>query len=204
MVVAADDGVMPQTREHLDILRYFGVRGGLTVLSKTDLVDRETIEIATMELQELLQGTVLQDRPIVEFSTKRPPATGSLIQTLKETIDGTPYDATEAPFRLWIDQVRQLTGIGTVVSGTVLSGSVREGDDLEILPAAAPCPGPYPGVPRTKDHEGVARPADRHQLAEDAAFGRRQRHGPGPPRIRSPEARCSMPPCTCGPAAKPL
>ena len=135
LVVAADDGVMPQTREHLDILRYFGARGGLTVLSKTDLVDHETIAIAKLELQEILDGTFLQGRPIVEFSTKRPSA-ASLIQALQDVIDETPVSTGEAPFRLWIDQVRQLTGTGTVVSGTVLSGVVREGDDLELLPAA--------------------------------------------------------------------
>lgn len=135
LVVAADDGVMPQTREHLDILRYFGARGGLTVLSKTDLVDRETIAIAKLELQEVLEETFLQGAPIVEFSTRRPPA-ASLLQALKNAVDGTPAGHGEMPFRLWIDQVRQLTGIGTVVSGTVLSGVVREGDELDLLPAA--------------------------------------------------------------------
>jgi selenocysteine-specific elongation factor len=135
LVVASDDGVMPQTYEHLDILQYFGARGGLVVLSKTDLVDRETVEIAKMELQDVLQDTFLQGKPILEFSTKHPPNMTSLIQVLREEIDGCRHESAGAPFRLWIDQVRQLTGIGTVVSGTVLAGSVHEGDDLEILPA---------------------------------------------------------------------
>jgi len=138
LVVAADDGVMPQTREHLDILQYFGARSGLIVLSKSDLVDRETIEIAKLELQEALLGSFLQDKPIVEFSKKHPTSAASLIHALREAVDAAPYGGTAAPFRLWIDQVRQLKGIGTVVSGTVLSGSVREGDDLVMLPAAAP------------------------------------------------------------------
>ena len=135
LVVAADDGVMPQTHEHLDILQYFGTRGGLVVLSKTDLVDRETIEIAKMELQDVLQDTFLQNKSILEFSIKHPPDMASVIQVLREEIDGFRHESAGAPFRLWIDQVRQLTGIGTVVSGTVLAGSVHEGDDLEILPA---------------------------------------------------------------------
>jgi selenocysteine-specific elongation factor len=135
LVVAADDGVMPQTYEHLDILQYFGARGGLVVLSKTDLVDRETVEIAKMELQDVLQETFLQGKPILEFSIKHPPDMTSLIQILREEIDGCRHASAGAPFRLWIDQVRQLAGIGTVVSGTVLAGSVHKGDDLEILPA---------------------------------------------------------------------
>jgi selenocysteine-specific elongation factor len=135
LVVAADDGVMPQTYEHLDILQYFGARGGLVVLSKTDLVDRETVDIAKMELQDILQKTFLQGKPILEFSIKHPLDRASLTQFLREEIDGCRHESAEAPFRLWIDQVRQLTGIGTVVSGTVLTGSVQAGDDLEILPA---------------------------------------------------------------------
>jgi selenocysteine-specific elongation factor len=135
LVVAADDGVMPQTYEHLDILQYFGARGGLVILSKTDLVDRETVEIAKMELQDMLQETFLQDKPILEFSIKHPLDRASLTHVLREEIDGCRHNSADAPFRLWIDQVRQLTGIGTVVSGTVLTGSVQAGDDLEILPA---------------------------------------------------------------------
>jgi len=107
------------------------------VLSKTDLVDRETIEMAKLELQEILQGTFLQEAPMVEFSSEHP-RSADLIHALREAVDRTPCRTNEAPFRLWIDQVRQLTGIGTVVSGTVLSGTVRAGDDLEILPAALP------------------------------------------------------------------
>jgi len=138
LVVAADDGVMPQTREHLDILRYFGTRGGLVILSKTDLVDRETIEIAKLELEDLLQGTFLAGKPILPFSVRHPPDTEIITRALREEIAALPRNPRPGPFRLWIDQVRQLTGIGTVVSGTVTRGCVHEGAELEILPSGIP------------------------------------------------------------------
>ena len=138
LVVAADDGVMPQTREHLDILQYFGTRGGLVILSKTDLVDRETVEIAKLELEDLLQGTFLAGKPMLSFSTRQPPDTDIITHALREEIARLPRDSHPGPFRLWIDQVRQLAGIGTVVSGTVAGGGVHEGAELEILPAGIP------------------------------------------------------------------
>lgn len=139
LVVAADDGVMPQTVEHLDILRFFGAQGGLVVVSKTDLVDRETCEIARLELQDMLQETFLQGKPILEFSATHPPSdTVCFVEALAKEIKGLRHGPAKVPFRLWIDQVRQLAGIGTVVSGTVLTGTIREGDDLEVLPAAIP------------------------------------------------------------------
>ncbi len=138
LVVAADDGVMPQTREHLDILQYFGARGGLVILSKTDLVDPETVEIAKLELIDALQETFLQGKPILEFSTRQPPDTAVITQALREEVEGCSRDRPPGPFRLWIDQVRQLAGIGTVVSGTVIGSAVREGDELDILPTGLP------------------------------------------------------------------
>ena len=113
LVVAADDGVMPQTREHLDILQYFGARGGLVILSKTDLVDPETVEIAKLELIDALQETFLQGKPILEFSTRHPPDTAVITQVLREEVEGCSRNRPPGPFRLWIDQARQLAGIGT-------------------------------------------------------------------------------------------
>ncbi len=138
LVVAADDGVMPQTREHLDILQYFGTRGGLVVLSKTDLVDPETVEIAKLELEDLLEGTFLAGKPMLSFSNRQPPDIDIITHALREEIARLPRDSHPGPFRLWIDQVRQLAGIGTVVSGTVAGGGVHEGQELEILPAGIP------------------------------------------------------------------
>jgi len=135
MVVAADDGVMPQTREHLEILRFLGAETGFVVLSKVDLVDDETREMAELEIRELLAGTVLDTQPIIHFSAldfRGAEEIRAQIEKLWETCRG---KNSEEPFRLWIDQVRGVQGFGTVVSGTVLSGKVKENDSLVLWPS---------------------------------------------------------------------
>jgi len=135
LIVAADDGVMPQTREHMEILRFLGAETGFVVLSKVDLVDKETWEMAELEIRELLAGTVLEEKPIIPFSALDRRGVEEIrvqIERLWETCRG---KNTEDPFRLWIDHVRHVQGFGTVASGTVLSGRVKENDPLVLLPA---------------------------------------------------------------------
>jgi selenocysteine-specific elongation factor len=139
LVVAADDGVMPQTREHLDILSFFDAAAGCVVLSKTDLVDEDTAGLAELEVRELLQGTVMEGCPFYRFSALNPGLAGEIARGLEESLADLPSRKPEPPFRLWIDQVRNLPGHGTVVSGTVSSGVLRPGDELELLPAGLPC-----------------------------------------------------------------
>lgn len=134
LVVAANDGVMPQTLEHIRILELFGVPKGLIVISKTDLVDEETLELAEIELREACKGTFLEDTQILRYSS----VTREGERDLKEAIISMarnlrPKDPNK-PFRMWIDQLRVFSGFGTVVSGTVQQGTITEGAYVEILP----------------------------------------------------------------------
>ncbi|PIP35105.1 MAG: selenocysteine-specific translation elongation factor [Desulfobacterales bacterium CG07_land_8_20_14_0_80_52_14] len=135
LVVAADDGVMPQTREHLEILKFFRVASGFVVLSKTDLVDEETLEMAELEIKELVQGTFLEQHPILTFTAKIPTSVSQITKSIDEILLQLSSKKTDSPFRLWIDQIKSFPGHGTVVSGTVASGIVRQDDALEILPS---------------------------------------------------------------------
>ncbi|MFH2219288.1 MAG: selenocysteine-specific translation elongation factor [Pseudomonadota bacterium] len=134
LVVAADDGVMPQTREHLDILSFFKASNGIVVLSKADLVDTETLEIAELELRELLIDTFMGEAPIIPFSSLESSEKGEILNALDRMITALPDRRHRAPVRMWIDQLRSFPGIGTVVSGTVLSGRLRQDDPVELFP----------------------------------------------------------------------
>jgi selenocysteine-specific elongation factor len=135
LVVAADDGVMPQTREHLEILKFFKATSGFVVLSKTDLVDQDTVELAEFELRELLSGTFLDNCPFFKFTTMNPKLSTDIIQGIDAALIDLPTKKSDPPFRLWIDQVRTLVGHGTVVSGTVSSGCIQCDDEIELLPS---------------------------------------------------------------------
>jgi selenocysteine-specific elongation factor len=134
LVVASDDGVMPQTREHLDILRLLNVRCGLVVLSKVDLVDDEVIRMAAEEVESLVRGTFLEDAPVVPFSAR----TGQGIEEITRSIENIAEQVVEKDrdgvFRLPIDRVFTMAGYGTIVTGTIASGSVRKGDHVQVYP----------------------------------------------------------------------
>jgi selenocysteine-specific elongation factor len=136
-VVAADDGVMPQTREHLDILTLLGVRRGLVALTKIDLVDADTRALASDEVRELLAGTPLEGIEILPVSTVTGAGIPELRQRLEAPALATPPHEAAGPFRLPIQRVFQLKGIGTVVTGVPVSGAVQVGDELEFLPGGA-------------------------------------------------------------------
>ncbi len=134
LVVAADDGVMPQTREHLDILDVLGVQGGLVALTKVDLVDEETQMLAEDEVRELLRGTVLDGVEVYPLSS----TTGDGVEELRAALELLAADVSVRPstgtFRMPIQRVFSLPGIGTVISGIPLDGAVRAGQELEVLP----------------------------------------------------------------------
>lgn len=134
LVVAADDGVMPQTREHLDILRLLGIDHGLIILSKVDLVDKEIVDMAKEDIVGLVQGTFLEDAPIHLCSSK----TGEGIEEIKRSIENLLHEIQgknrEGVFRLPVDRVFTLTGYGTVVTGTIVSGKISQGEEIEISP----------------------------------------------------------------------
>ncbi len=135
LVVAADDGVMPQTREHLAILDLLGIRRGLVALSKADLADAGRIAEVTAELHELLADTALAEAPVLPVSTQ----TGQGMEALKAALAyaeaATAEPGAEGAFRLAVDRSFTLSGAGTVVTGTVLSGAVAVGDQLVVSPS---------------------------------------------------------------------
>ncbi len=134
LVVAADEGVMPQTREHLDILTLLGVSSGLVVINKADLADPEILELVQSEIEELTQGTFLVGCPVLRVSATR----GTGIDALRGALDALAASvkprSREGDFLMPVDRVFSVTGFGTVVTGTIYRGSVREGDSLMAMP----------------------------------------------------------------------
>lgn len=134
LVVAADESVMPQTREHFQICRLLEVPAGLIVLTKADLADPDAIEITRLEVRELAAGSFLADAPIVAVSAK----TGSGLDELRRALAGAAAAVRErdreGPTRLPIDRVFSVKGFGTVVTGTLVSGAIREETELVVLP----------------------------------------------------------------------
>lgn len=135
-VIAADESIKPQTREHFDILQLLGVQRGVTVLTKSDAVDRETLDVVRLEVEEFLRGTFLEPpkAPVVAVSS----LTGEGLDELKRAIatsaaDVQPRDS-EALARLPIDRVFTMKGFGTVVTGTLISGTIRREEELEVFP----------------------------------------------------------------------
>ncbi len=131
LVVAADDSVMPQTREHLEILKLLGVRSGLIALTKADLVDETTREVVSLELRELVRGSFLEDAPIIPTSAHTGMGIEELKRELAKLCDATPQAASSLPFRLPIDRAFVVQGHGTVVTGSAVSGSIAVGEEVE-------------------------------------------------------------------------
>jgi selenocysteine-specific elongation factor len=136
LVIAADESVKPQTREHFDICRLLSVQRGITVLTKSDLVDAETLEVVRMEVAEYLRGSFLDPAtaPIVAVSSKTGEGLDELRKALAELAADIPAKDAGAVFRLPIDRVFSMKGFGTVVTGTLISGSVRKDEELEVHP----------------------------------------------------------------------
>ncbi len=135
LVIAADEGVMPQTREHLEICDLLGVRRGLVVLTKSDLVDADWIAMVELDVREALAGTFLDDAPVIPVSTRTGAGIEDLRVAIATAIDALPPRATTGVFRLPIDRVFTVKGFGTIVTGTVLGGEVAVGDELHVLPS---------------------------------------------------------------------
>jgi selenocysteine-specific elongation factor len=137
LVIASDEGVMPQTREHFDICRLLGVASGLVVLTKADAVDDELLELVRAEAEELVASSFLEGAPVVAVSAR----TGQGIEELKAAMRGAALNVAERSSdtvtRLPIDRSFTMRGFGAVVTGTLVAGEVREGDEMELLPAGA-------------------------------------------------------------------
>jgi len=135
LVIAADEGVMPQTREHLEICSLLGIRDGVAALTKTDAVDAGMLELARDDLASFLAGTAFEDAPVIPVSARTGQGLDTLIAALAEVEARLAPVRSQDLFRLPIDRVFTLRGHGTVVTGTMIAGSVNVGDSVEIEPS---------------------------------------------------------------------
>ena len=135
MVIAADEGVMPQTREHMEICTLLGVQYGMLAVTKIDMVDEEWLELALEDIRDFARGTFLEDAPVAAVSS----TTGKGIPEFIEALDELAAEIPERPpsdlFRLPIDRVFTMKGFGTVITGTLISGRVKVGDTIMIYPS---------------------------------------------------------------------
>jgi selenocysteine-specific elongation factor len=135
LVVAADDGVMPQTREHLAIIDLLGISEGVVALTKSDLADSEWLELVRSDIERLLQGTSLEGAPIVSVSAKTGDGLPELLATLDTLAGETKARQADLTMRLPVDRVFTIAGAGTVVTGTMWSGSAARDDAIEVYPS---------------------------------------------------------------------
>jgi len=135
MVIAADEGVMPQTREHMEICMLLGVRQGLVALTKVDLVDEEMLELAQEDIREFTRGSFLENAPVIPVSA----ATGQGLPEFVRALDELSRQVESRPpsslFRLPVDRVFTMKGFGTVITGTLISGRVQVGDPIMVYPS---------------------------------------------------------------------
>jgi selenocysteine-specific elongation factor len=136
LVIAADEGVMPQTREHLEICELLKVKQGLVVLTKVDLVEEDWVDLVEEEVSETLKGTFLENAPIERFSAVTGYGQEHLLATLAELAAQVPPKSATGIFRLPIDRVFTIKGFGTVVTGTAISGRLQVGEAVSIYPPA--------------------------------------------------------------------
>lgn len=134
LVVAADEGFMPQTVEHLGILSLLGIQDGLVVITKRDMADPEWVEMVKEDVRTHVEGTFLEGKPVFTVSAYTGQGISELRQALKELVQKAAEKNMRTPFRLPIDRVFSVDGFGTVVTGTLIEGSVSNGDMAEILP----------------------------------------------------------------------
>lgn len=134
LVIAADDGVMPQTREHFDICRLLNVRSGIVAITKSDLVDAETLEFAKLEAAELVEGSFLENAPIIAVSSHNSEGIAAIRNAIARAANELVTRQSDRVTRLAIDRSFSMKGFGAVVTGTLASGEIIEGRELELLP----------------------------------------------------------------------
>ena len=135
LVVAADEGMMPQTIEHIDILSYLNIKNGLVVMTKCDMVDDEMLELAEEDISEGLLGTFLEGARIIRVDSISKRGIDDLIEELDKMTDEVEEKNTNLPARLNVDRVFSVKGFGTVVTGTIIEGMISVNEDLEIYPS---------------------------------------------------------------------
>jgi len=159
LVVAADEGVMPQTREHLAILDLLNIQAGIVAITKIDLVEEDWLILVEEDLQSVLEGSVLENAPIVHVSGKSRQGIDNLIDTLAKILTSCPTRTDLKRPRLPIDRVFTIAGFGTVVTGTLIDGIFEIGEEVEILPQTLR--GRIRGLQTHKQKEQIALPGSR-------------------------------------------
>jgi selenocysteine-specific elongation factor len=135
LVIAADESIKPQTREHFDISRLLGVERGVVALTKSDLVDKDTLELVRLEAEEYVRGSFLADARMIAVSARTRAGLDDLKKALRDAASGVTARDASRYFRLPIDRAFAMKGFGSVVTGTLISGTVGAGDEVELLPA---------------------------------------------------------------------
>src|SRR5689334_9141993 len=135
LVIAADEGIKPQTREHFDICRLLSIQRGITVFTKSDLVDSDTLDVVRMEVEDFLRGSFLESAPIIPVSSLKGTGLDELKAELIRAAADLAVRDSAAIARLPIDRVFTMKGFGTVVTGTLIAGSVQKDEELGLFPA---------------------------------------------------------------------
>jgi len=133
-VISADDGIMQQTAEHLEIMKILGLKYGIIVLTKVDLVDEELLELAVDEIKEFVKDSFLEESPVIQFSAKSEQGKSELIKKLSEMTDNISGRDIKGHFRMYVDRTFVKEGFGTILNGSVLSGKISIKDKLLLLP----------------------------------------------------------------------
>ena len=162
LVIAADDGVMPQTREHLDILKLLQIRHGIVALTKIDMVEDDWLDIVEEDVRDLLQNSFLGNAPIMRVSSTSGKGVAELRTALIELLQQVPSRQDRGIFWMPVDRSFTIKGHGTVVTGSILSGTIKPGDSLELLPAKR--------VLRVRGLQSHGQSASRAGLGERAAL----------------------------------
>ncbi len=136
LVVAADESIMPQTREHFDICRLLGIPSGLVVITKTDLVDPDLVEVVREEIREMVQGSFLDGAPMIPVSSRTRAGIDTLKGEIRRLALACPERPTDHPLRLPIDRAFTIRGFGTVVTGTLMSGEIEKDQEVELIPGS--------------------------------------------------------------------
>lgn len=140
LVIAADEGIMPQTREHMDILNLLGIEKSIIVLNKCDLVDEEWLEMMEEDVREELSGTFLEHAPLIKVSAATGEGLGDLVKEIEhQTRDEVVQKDIHTIPRLPIDRVFSLSGFGTIITGTLVSGTITKEDTLQMYPVGTEC-----------------------------------------------------------------
>jgi selenocysteine-specific elongation factor len=135
LVIAAEEGIMPQTREHFEILQLLSVKKGIIVITKVDLVDEDILMLVEEDIKEFFKGTFLDNAPIVAVSVKTADGVNRLIDEIDKAVEEIDVKDKQGLFRLPVDRVFSVSGFGTVVTGTVVSGKVSVGENLQLYPS---------------------------------------------------------------------